>query len=134
MKVKESTIDGAGLGTFATQFIPKNTDLGKYYGKITKEMPKDTTYAWTIFNSDKFGNIFKQFVIISIIFFADGTGVRHHPRSRRALRLVLGGIAEQTNLLALNAAIEAARADGAKGRGPLLGASDGAVVGLHNDN
>ena len=62
MKVKESTIDGAGLGTFATQFIPKNTDLGKYYGKITKEMPKDTTYAWTIFNSDKFGNIFKEFV------------------------------------------------------------------------
>jgi len=30
--------------------------------------------------------------------------------------------------------IEAARADGAKGRGPFLGASDGAVVGLHNDN
>ena len=29
--------------------------------------------------------------------------------------------------------IEAARADGAKGRGPFLGASDGAVVGLHND-
>jgi amidophosphoribosyltransferase len=31
-------------------------------------------------------------------------------------------------------AIEAARADGAKGRGPFLGASEGAVVGLHNDN
>jgi amidophosphoribosyltransferase len=30
--------------------------------------------------------------------------------------------------------IEAARADGAKGRGPFLGASDGAVVGLHNDS
>ena len=30
--------------------------------------------------------------------------------------------------------IEAARADGAKARGPFLGASDGAVVGLHNDN
>ncbi len=30
--------------------------------------------------------------------------------------------------------IQAARADGAKGRGPFLGASDGAVVGLHNDN
>ena len=30
--------------------------------------------------------------------------------------------------------IEAARADGAKGRGPFLGASEGAVVGLHNDN
>ena len=30
--------------------------------------------------------------------------------------------------------VEAARADGAKGRGPLLGASDGAVVGLHNDS
>ena len=29
--------------------------------------------------------------------------------------------------------IEAARADGAKGRGPFLGTSDGAVVGLHND-
>lgn len=30
--------------------------------------------------------------------------------------------------------IQAARADGAKGRGPFLGASDGAVVGLHNDS
>lgn len=30
--------------------------------------------------------------------------------------------------------IQAARADGAKGRGPFLGTSDGAVVGLHNDN
>ncbi len=30
--------------------------------------------------------------------------------------------------------VEAARADGAKGRGPFLGASDGAVVGLHNDS
>ena len=30
--------------------------------------------------------------------------------------------------------IEAARSDGAKGRGPFLGASEGAVVGLHNDN
>ena len=30
--------------------------------------------------------------------------------------------------------IEAARADGAKGRDPFLGASDGAVVGLHNDS
>ncbi len=30
--------------------------------------------------------------------------------------------------------VEAARADGAKGRSPLLGASDGAVVGLHNDS
>ena len=30
--------------------------------------------------------------------------------------------------------IEAARADGAKGRGPFLGASDGGVVGLHNDS
>ena len=30
--------------------------------------------------------------------------------------------------------IEAARADGAKGRGPFPGASEGAVVGLHNDN
>lgn len=29
--------------------------------------------------------------------------------------------------------IEAARADGAAGRGPLFGVSDGAVVGLHND-
>ena len=30
-------------------------------------------------------------------------------------------------------AIEAARADGAKGRGPYLGTSEGAIVGLHND-
>ena len=30
-------------------------------------------------------------------------------------------------------AIEAARADGAKGRGPYLGVSEGAIVGLHND-
>lgn len=30
--------------------------------------------------------------------------------------------------------IEAARADGAKGRGPFLGTSDGAIVGLHNDS
>jgi amidophosphoribosyltransferase len=30
--------------------------------------------------------------------------------------------------------IQAARADGAKGRGPFLGTSDGAVVGLHNDS
>jgi amidophosphoribosyltransferase len=27
-----------------------------------------------------------------------------------------------------------ARSDGAKGRGPFLGASEGAVVGFHNDN
>lgn len=62
MKIKESTIDGAGLGTFAEQFIPKNTDLGKYYGKISKEMPIDTTYTWTMFKTDKFGNIFKEFI------------------------------------------------------------------------
>jgi len=30
--------------------------------------------------------------------------------------------------------VEAARAEGAKGRGRVLGFSDGAVVGLHNDN
>lgn len=62
MEVKESTIDGAGLGTFATQFIPKNTDLGKYYGNFTKKSPVDTTYAWTTFQKDKFGNLFRGFI------------------------------------------------------------------------
>jgi len=48
MTVKESTIPGAGSGAFATQFIPINTDLGRYYGHASSLPPKDGSYTWRI--------------------------------------------------------------------------------------
>jgi len=62
MIVKESTISGAGLGTFATQFIPKNIDLGKYYGIISKIEPVDTTYTWNILKKDEYMNEYVEFI------------------------------------------------------------------------
>jgi hypothetical protein len=48
MTIKESTIPGAGSGAFAKQFIPANTDLGRYYGRTSSSTPKDGSYAWRI--------------------------------------------------------------------------------------
>jgi hypothetical protein len=62
MKVLPSTIKDAGLGTFATQFIPVNTNLGKYYGDVTTNPPVNTDYAWTIFDTDKIGKQMKKYV------------------------------------------------------------------------
>ena len=68
MTIKESTIPGAGSGAFAKQFIPANTDLGRYYGRTSSSTPKDGSYAWRIdgkyidanFGCDEMGLSVKQ--------------------------------------------------------------------------
>ena len=62
MEVLQSTIPSAGLGTFATVFIPKDTNLGKYYGDILTTKPKCTDYTWLVTDTDKFGNGVKKWV------------------------------------------------------------------------
>ena len=62
MEVLPSTVKGAGLGTFATNFIPKDTDLGKYYGDVLTTQPANTDYAWTIFDKDTLGNTITKWV------------------------------------------------------------------------
>mgnify|MGYP006094018687 CR=1 FL=1 len=62
MIVKESMISGAGLGTFATQFISKNTDLGKYYGRISKTQPEDITYVCVILKKDEYMENYIEFI------------------------------------------------------------------------
>lgn len=52
LTVKPSTIPGAGLGVFATQFIPKRVRVGPYEGKrVAKQDLKDfnnNEYSWEV--------------------------------------------------------------------------------------
>ena len=61
MEILPSTIEGAGMGTFAKKFIPKNTDLGEYFGEITPIKPNNTDYTWSFFENVN-GTPVKKFV------------------------------------------------------------------------
>ena len=55
MEIKESGIDGAGLGVFATQMFTTGTTFGPYMGeKVRADIPKDdidTSYMWEVMSS-----------------------------------------------------------------------------------
>ena len=52
LTVKTSRISGAGLGVFATSFIPKGVNLGQFEGKRVTgadvENVQNTDYAWEV--------------------------------------------------------------------------------------
>ena len=52
LTVKTSLIPGAGLGVFATSFIPKGVKLGQFDGKMVTgadvENVQSTDYAWEV--------------------------------------------------------------------------------------
>ena len=52
MRVKDSTIKGAGLGVFATQEFLSGATFGPYGGeKVRADVPKgglDTSYMWEV--------------------------------------------------------------------------------------
>ena len=48
LKVKTSTIRGAGKGLFATRTLKPNTPLGEYTGRRTKKHPTDGSYTWQV--------------------------------------------------------------------------------------
>ena len=52
LTVKTSHISGAGLGVFATSFIPKDVKLGQFEGKRVTgedvENVQSTDYAWEV--------------------------------------------------------------------------------------
>jgi hypothetical protein len=53
MEVKQSSIEGAGLGVFATKFIESGAWFGPYRGeKVRADIPMnpelDTSYMWEV--------------------------------------------------------------------------------------
>ena len=52
LAIKKSNIEGAGLGVFATKFLPARTRFGPYVGK--KEENEDVAhksgYSWQVSN------------------------------------------------------------------------------------
>lgn len=53
LRVKSSSIKGAGLGVFANEMIPKNTKMGPYKGVILQESEitpdTDCSYLWEVY-------------------------------------------------------------------------------------
>lgn len=48
LEVRPSKIPNAGDGLFATCNMKAGTSIGKYYGRVSEEIPADTTYAWRV--------------------------------------------------------------------------------------
>jgi len=48
VQIKQSIIPNAGLGAFATTFIPKYTWLAEYEGEIVIYEDEISPYAWSV--------------------------------------------------------------------------------------
>ena len=48
VELKQSKIPGAGLGVFATTFIPRYTWLAEFEGEVIIEYEHISDYAWTV--------------------------------------------------------------------------------------